>query len=63
MGHDTAGVDIDPYIYKGLFTKFHHHLNFGPGIHELNKKILKDVKDKMPDILWVDNKPFLTEST
>ena len=63
MGNIVTGVDIDSFIYKGAFIKFHHHLNFGPGILALNKEILGAVKKKVPDIIWVDNRTFLIEST
>ena len=41
MGYEIMGIDVDPYIYGGSFTKFHHHLNIGPGIRALNKKVLE----------------------
>lgn len=63
LGNIVQGVDIDPFIYKGAFIKFHHHLNFGPGILSLNKEIFRLVKKKLPDIIWVDNRTFITAST
>lgn len=56
-------IDTDPYIFGGLFEKFHHHLNVGPGILALNKKILKAIEETAPEIIWVDNKPFLRSVT
>ncbi|MEO6669110.1 MAG: glycosyltransferase [Ferruginibacter sp.] len=63
LGHELTGIDIDPFVYRGIFTRFHHHLNIGPGIYKLNKKVVEVIKQKEPDLLWVDNKPFLTAST
>jgi spore maturation protein CgeB len=63
MGHKVFGIDTDPYIYGGLFKKFHHHLNIGPGIIALNKKISQDLEESSPEIVWVDNKPFLQSTT
>ena len=58
-----TAIDTDPYIYGGLFDKFHHHLNVGPGIFALNKKILHIIQEAAPEIIWVDNKPFLRSGT
>jgi len=63
MGNDVTPIDTDPYIYGGLFEKFHYHLNAGPGIVTLNKKILETIKEMVPEIIWVDNKPFLQPGT
>ncbi len=63
MGHTTKGIDTDRYIYGNLFQKFHHHLNIGPGISRLNREILHEISSKAPDILWIDNRPFVTART
>lgn len=63
MGHEMVGIDTDPYIYGNVFTRFHHHLNVGPGIHKLNSKIVVSVATSLPEIIWVDNKSFLTART
>ncbi|KAA9036402.1 glycosyltransferase [Ginsengibacter hankyongi] len=59
MGNEVTGIDTDAYVYGGLFDKFHHHLNVGPGILALNKKVLQTIEEVTPEIIWVDNKPFL----
>lgn len=56
------GIDVDEFIYKGPFIKFHHHLNIGPGINSLNKKVVKVAKEFKPGIIWVDNKSWLNAS-
>lgn len=58
-----TGIDIDSYIYESFFEKFHHHLNIGPGILALNKKVLQTIREVLPEIIWVDNKPFLRQGT
>ncbi len=63
MGHEAVGIDIDLYIYGNVFTRFHHHLNMGPGISKLNSKILAAVAANLPEIIWVDNRSFLTGKT
>lgn len=63
MGHEVTGIDTDPFIYGNLFEKFHHHLNTGPGISALNKKIAQQVEEASPELIWVDNKPFLQSRT
>lgn len=63
MGNAMTGIDIDPYIYGGLFEKFQHHLNIGPGIVALNKKVLQTIERLSPQIIWIDNKPFLQSGT
>jgi len=63
MGNEVTGIDTDPYIYGGLFEKFHYHLNIGPGIVALNKKLLQSIEELNPEIVWIDNKPFLRVAT
>jgi spore maturation protein CgeB len=63
LGLKTMGIDTDSFIYKGPFVKFHHHLNIGPGIRRLNEKVIASIRSMNPDVLYVDNKPFLTSAT
>lgn len=55
-------INVDDFIYKGAFIKFHHHLNIGPGINSINRKIVEVAKECKPDIIWVDNKSWLNAS-
>ena len=57
------GIDTDPFIYGNLFEKFHHHLNTGPGISALNRRISQQVEELTPELIWVDNKPFVQGRT
>jgi spore maturation protein CgeB len=63
LGHHTRGINIDPLIFKSAFSRLHYHFNFGPGVRKLNKEILSVVKSAAPDLLLIDNKPFVTSST
>ena len=63
MGYETIGIDVDPFIYKGNFARFHHHFNWGPGINALNKKVVAATKENAPGIIWVDNKSYLKSAT
>lgn len=56
-------VDTDPYILIKLFSGFQHHLNIGPGVWALNKKIRQSINEKKYDVLLVDNKPYLLKKT
>jgi len=62
MGHQVEGIDVDPYIFVPFWLRFHYHLFFGPGINALNKAVFEKVKIMSPDILYVDNKPYLKSS-
>jgi len=59
MGHRVHGLDTDPFILGNIFTKFHFHLNVGPGIHRLKKAVWEAVQKQQPEIIWVDNKSYL----
>ncbi|MEO7047790.1 MAG: glycosyltransferase, partial [Ferruginibacter sp.] len=63
MGYEMRGINADDFIYKGAFIKFHHHLNIGPGINSINKKVVSVAKECKPDIVWVDNKSWLNAHT
>jgi spore maturation protein CgeB len=63
MGFEMYALDVDEHIYKSNFKKFHHHLNIGPGIYALNKKILTAIDENRPDLIWIDNKSFLERAT
>jgi hypothetical protein len=63
MGHLVEGIDIDQYIFVRFWLRFHYHLFIGPGIQLMNKHVLQKVKEFQPDILWVDNKPYLKSKT
>jgi len=59
----VKGVDIDKHIYNSAFKRFHHHFNIGPGIVGLNREIRNLVKANKFDIVFVDNRPFITAAT
>lgn len=63
LGHNIEGIDIDPLIYKSRFSRFHHHFNAGPGIYKINRLIIDKIVEIKPDLLLVDNKPFITSRT
>ncbi len=63
MGFKVHGIDVDPYIFGSIWMRFHFHLCFGPGISSLNQEVKKQVEDLKPDLIWVDNKPYLQSST
>lgn len=63
MGILIKGIDIHSFLYKSIFSALHYRFNFGPGIHRLNRKVLTEILSNKWDILWVDNKPYLTPKT
>ncbi|CAN5338999.1 hypothetical protein BH11BAC5_BH11BAC5_30210 [soil metagenome] len=56
-------INTDPYILPKYMSGFQHHLNMGPGIFLLNKKIRKATTDKKYDVVLVDNKTYLSVTT
>ncbi len=62
-GYNVHGLDVDPHIFGTIWMRFHFHLCFGPGIVSLNHEVIKQVKELKPDLIWVDNKPFIKSST
>lgn len=56
-------IDTDPFLFRRFFSGIQHHLNVGPGISSLNRKVIKMASEKEYDIIWVDNKPYLTKAT
>jgi len=63
MGYNVHGLDVDPHIFGTIWMRFHFHLCFGPGIVSLNKEVKKQAEEFKPDLIWVDNKPFLKSAT
>ena len=59
----TEAIDTDPYILPKLISGFQHHLNTGPGVFLLNLKIRRQISRKKYDIVWVDNKPYLSNKS
>lgn len=59
----TGAIDTDPYILAKFISSFQHHLNFGPGVWALNRKIRKTIRQKKYDLVLVDNKPYLDAYT
>jgi len=63
MGYEVEGIDIDPYIFGTIWMRFHFHLYVGPGIIRLNNAVKEKVSSFNPDLIWVDNKPYLKKYT
>jgi len=43
---DTDAIDTDPYLLPKFISGFQHHLNVGPGVWLLNRKIKKADSNK-----------------
>ena len=63
LGLEVHAVNIDEFIYHSSFSSLHHRLNFGPGIFKLNRSVREAARKFVPDLVWVDNKPFITAKT
>ena len=63
LGHQTQGINIEDYFDLKFLHRLQYHLNVGPGIISINKKVLKLVKTWSADVLFVDNKSYVTAST
>jgi glycosyltransferase involved in cell wall biosynthesis len=63
MGNNVEGINVDSYIFGTKWMRFHFHLYIGPGIFLLSKDVLQKVDFMKPDLIWVDNKPYLRAST
>jgi spore maturation protein CgeB len=63
LGHKARGINIDKLIYGNIFSRIHYHFNVGPGIKKLNRQVLAAISESIPDLLLIDNKPFITAST
>jgi hypothetical protein len=56
-------IDTDPFLLPRYISGMQHHLNAGPGIFLLNRKIRDAVRKKNYDMVLVDNKPYLSKKT
>ncbi len=57
------GLNSDPFIMAPYISGIQHYYNIGLGIYLFNRKIRKQVKKKNFDIIWVDNKNYLSVET
>jgi hypothetical protein len=60
---EAKAINTDPYILAKYIAGIQHHINKGPGIFLLNRKIRKEIKEQEFDIVLVDNKSYLTART
>ncbi|MCG7856210.1 glycosyltransferase [Flavihumibacter sediminis] len=63
MGFVVENIDLEKYVYRSLFTPLYHRISWGPGVYQLNKQVLTKLNLLKPDIVWVDNKPYLSATT
>lgn len=59
----AEAINTDPYILTKFISGFQHHLNLGPGVWLLNKRIQKAISNKKYDVVLIDNKPYLSAYT
>lgn len=59
----AAAINTDPFLLPKYISGFQHHLNVGPGIYLLNKRIRRVTKEQQFDVIWVDNKTYLSART
>lgn len=62
LNNQVKVLDTDPFL-NNRFKRIQYHFNIGPGIFRLNKKVRAVIKREIPDIVLVDNKPYLFPST
>lgn len=62
LSNNVIAVDTEPFL-NNSFKKIQYHFNIGPGIFRMNNKIRFIAKNETPDIILVDNKPYLFSST
>lgn len=63
LGHNVDGIDTDFYIHQSIFEKINFRSSLGPGVIRLNWAVKKAVVKKQYDIIWVDNKPYISQGT
>lgn len=63
LGYQVEGIDTYPYLRVGILAGVYHHFSFGPGVFSLNRKIVSTIQKSAYDIIWVDNKPYVTKRT
>jgi spore maturation protein CgeB len=63
LGVKLESIDVEKLLYRSVLTPLYHRLSWGPAVSSLNKKVLQQVKDFHPNILWIDNKSFIFGST
>jgi|GEM_PF-128535 len=63
IGNRVEAIDSDPFIYNSVFKLFHYNLNIGPGVFKFNREVIRVALLQKPDIILVDNRPFLTLGT
>jgi hypothetical protein len=59
----TVAIDTDPYLLPKMISGVQHYFNVGPGIFFLNRKVRKECSMNHIDIVFVDNKSYLTTQT
>lgn len=59
----AEAIDTDPYILAKFISGFQYHLNVGPGVWLLNKRIQKVISKRKYDVVLIDNKPYLSAYT
>lgn len=57
------GMNSDPFILARYISGLQHYYNFGIGIYFLNRIIRKHIRERKFDIIWVDNKNYLSAAT
>ena len=63
MGYLVEGIDTDYYIHQSIFEKINFRTLLGPGVIKLNKIIKVKITQENWDIIWVDNRPYISSKT
>lgn len=63
LGHHVEGIDADYHIHQSIFEKLNYRTTLSPGSIRLNRAIKNKIDKKHWDLIWIDNKPYLSPST
>jgi spore maturation protein CgeB len=63
LGNTVVGIDADYFIHQSVFEKINYRTTLSPGGIKINRAVKKQIENQQWDIIWVDNKPYLTKKT
>ena len=69
MGHEIIEVNVLPFAFPMIDSGFliraamRFHPKLFQGVYELNQRVLKVIRERDPDIVWVDKGTLITRQT
>lgn len=63
LGHQVFFYDFQKHLHSGFLGRIESRLLWGPGLLDLNQKLIKEIRRQQPDVVLIHNGNLISKQT